>query len=159
MKSFFRPKEARQIINALLELAFIKLGFEGEELKKKVRERQLSYRMLWYWDETQFISPSYRRHKKYRLYVFFDLVLLWTISDLKLVREHSLQELREFIRDIKKVLPEHIHPTMELTLLIEGERVLVFNGLLPLDAATQEQFLRFDTSDLHQQITTQYPRG
>src|ERR1043166_10220091 len=103
MKSFFTPKEVAKLIG-------------------------ISYRQVQYWDKTNFIKPSYRRRGKYRLYTFSDLIQL---EVAKVLRETniSIQRLRKIIKSLKSLLPQVNHPLVELTFLIEGERILVFNGV------------------------------
>ncbi len=131
MKSFFTPKEVVELIG-------------------------ISYRQIQYWDKTNFIKPSYRRRGKYRLYTFADLVQLrFTV----LLREHgtSIQRLRRTIKSLKSLLPQVHQPLFELTFLIEGECILIFNGELLMDSVCGQSYIRFDVASLVEEIKRVFP--
>ena len=131
MKNFFTPKEVARLIG-------------------------ISYRQIQYWDKTHFIKPSYRRRGKYRLYNFTDLIQLRVIKTL---REHgsSVQRLRLTIKTLKSLLPHVHHPLVELTFLIEGDRVLVFNGEILMNPACGQSYVRFDVKSLCDEIEKVFP--
>ena len=131
MKSTFTPKEVVRIIG-------------------------ISYRQIQYWDKTSFIRPSYRSHGKYRQYTFSDLVQM---KVAKLLRDHdvSIQKLRKIIKSLRELLPRISFPLGECNLLIEGDRILVFNGDVLMDASTDGQYVRFDARVLRRQINESYP--
>lgn len=124
--------------------------------KEVVRLIGISYRQIQYWDKTNFMKPSYRRRGKYRLYTFADLIQLRVA---KLLREHgtSIQRLRRTIRSLKALLPQVQHPLAELTFLIEGERILVFNGEIVMDSAAGQSYIRFDVKSLVEEIKRIFP--
>lgn len=131
MRNFFTPKEVARLIN-------------------------ISYRQIVYWDKTNFIKPSYRRRGKYRLYTFTDLIQLRVI---KLLRENgsSIQHLRRTIKSLKSLLPQCHHPLVDLTFLIEGDRILVFNGEILMNSATGQSYIRFDVKSLCDEIGKVFP--
>ena len=131
MKSFFTPKEVAKLIG-------------------------ISYRQIQYWDKTNFIKPSYRRRGKYRLYTFSDLIQL---KVAKVLRETniSIQRLRKIIKSLKSLLPQVNHPLVDLTFLIEGERILVFNGVVLMSSKSTTNYVRFDVKSLRDEIDRTFP--
>ena len=131
MKSFFTPKEVAKLIG-------------------------ISYRQIQYWDKTSFIKPSYRRRGKYRLYTFSDLIQL---KVAKVLREtnNSIQRLRKIIKSLKSLLPQVNHPLVDLTFLIEGERILVFNGVVLMSSKSNTNYVRFDVKSLRDEIDRTFP--
>ena len=131
MKSFFTPKEVAKLIG-------------------------ISYRQIQYWDKTNFIKPSYRRRGKYRLYTFSDLIQL---KVAKILREtnFSIQRLRKTIKSLKALLPQVSHPLVDLTFLIEGERILVFNGVVLMNSKSGHDYIRFDVKSLRDEIERTFP--
>ena len=131
MKSFFTPKEVAKLIG-------------------------ISYRQIQYWDKTNFIKPSYRRRGKYRLYTFADLIQL---KVAKVLRETSIsiQRLRKIIKSLKSLLPQVSHPLVDLTFLIEGERILVFNGIVLMSSKSNSNYVRFDVRSLRDEIDRTFP--
>ncbi len=133
MKSFFTPKEVAKLVN-------------------------ISYRQIQYWDKTNFIRPSYRRRGKYRLYTFSDLIQLKVARTL---RDHdfSIQRLRKTLVSLKELLPQVAHPLVDLTFLIEGDRILVFNGEVLMNDASGQNYIRFDVKSLREEINIQFPES
>jgi DNA-binding transcriptional MerR regulator len=131
MKSFFTPKEVARIID-------------------------ISYRQIQYWDKTNFIKPSYRRKSKYRLYTFTDLFQL-KISKVLRSRGFSIQKLRKTIDTLRNLLPYVSHPLVELSFLIDEERILVFNGEVVMDDKAKEDYISFRVMDLREEVDHLYP--
>jgi len=131
MKSFFTPKEVAKLIG-------------------------ISYRQIQYWDKTNFIKPSYRRRGKYRLYTFADLLQLKVAKVLR-ESEFSIQRLRKTIKSLKALLPQVGHPLVDLTFLIEGERILVFNGMVLMSSQSGQNYIRFDVRSLRDEIDRTFP--
>lgn len=129
MKSFFTPKEVAKLIG-------------------------ISYRQIQYWDKTSFIKPSYRRRGKYRLYTFSDLIHLKVAKTLR-ENEFSIQKLRTTIKQLKELLPQVTRPLVDLTFLIEGERILVFAGEVLINKG--QSFIRFDVKSLRDQVEEVFP--
>ena len=130
-KSFFTPKEVAKLVN-------------------------ISYRQIQYWDKTNFIRPSYRRRGKYRLYTYADLICL---KVARLLRDHnfSIQRLRTTIVSLKDLLPQVAHPLIELTFLIEGDRILIFNGEVLKNPNADKGYISFQVSTLQAQIDEAFP--
>mgnify|MGYP001545817820 CR=1 FL=1 len=78
MKSFFTPKDVRELAD-------------------------VSYRQIQYWDKSNFISPSYRRRGKYRLYTFGDVLQIKIVETLR-KKGYSVQQLRETIDTLRSIL-------------------------------------------------------
>jgi len=131
MKSFFTPKEVAKLIG-------------------------ISYRQIQYWDKTNFIKPSYRRRGKYRLYTFADLIQLKVAKTLR-EQSYSIQKLRTTIKSLKTILPQVSHPFVELTFLIEGDRILVFNGDVLMNPASDTAYICFRVQDLREEIFKLFP--
>lgn len=131
MKSFFTPKEVARIVG-------------------------ISYRQMQYWDKTNFIKPSYRRKGKYRLYTFTDLIQLKVAKTLREAK-FSIQKLRTTIKSLKTLIPQVTHPLVELTFLIEGSRILVFNGEVLMNSISGQNYIRFDVKDLREEINEIFP--
>lgn len=133
MKSFFTPKDVASIVG-------------------------ISYRQIQYWDKTSFIKPSYRRKGKYRLYTFSDLIQL---KVAKTLRDHnfSIQRLRKTIKSLRSLLPQVSHPMVDLTFLIEGDRILVFNGEVLMNAISGQNYIRFDVSKLRDEVDRLFPES
>ncbi len=131
MKSFFTPKEVSRIVD-------------------------LSYRQIQYWDKTNFIKPSYRRKSKYRLYTFTDLFQL-KISKVLRRKGFSIQKLRKTIEVLRKLLPQVSHPLIDLTFLIDEDRILVFNGDVVCDDHARAQYIKFRVRDLRNEIDRLFP--
>lgn len=131
MKSFFTPKEVAQIVG-------------------------ISYRQIQYWDKTSFIRPSYRRRGKYRLYTFTDLIQLKVAKTLRNAN-FSIQRLRTTIKSLRSLLPQIRHPLVELTFLIDGDRILVFSGDVVMNASSGQNYIRFDVRSLRAEINRLFP--
>lgn len=130
MKSTFTPKEVVKIIG-------------------------ISYRQIQYWDKTNFIRPSYRSHGKYRQYTFSDLVQMRVAKMLR-DRDVSIQRLRKIIKGLRDLLPRINFSLSECSLLIEGEKILVFHGDVLMDVSTGQNYVRFDARTLREQINELY---
>jgi DNA-binding transcriptional MerR regulator len=131
MKSFFTPKEVARIID-------------------------ISYRQIQYWDKTNFIKPSYRRKSKYRLYTFTDLFQL-KISKVLRRKGFSIQKLRKTIEILKNLLPQVSHPLIELTFLIDENKILVFNGDVVMDEEAEQDYVKFRVRDLRSEVDCLFP--
>lgn len=129
MKSFFTPKEIRELVD-------------------------ISYRQIQYWDKSSFISPSYRRRDKYRLYTFGDLVLL---KVAEVLRKHglSIQQLRSKIHMLKGLLAKISFPLGDLNILFEKDNILLFNGEV-LVSPGNKQYILFSVKSLREKLNELY---
>lgn len=127
VKSFFSPRDIERALN-------------------------VSYRQLQYWDQTDFIKPSYKKQQKFRLYTFTDVLLLKIAWDLRQNHHFSIQKLRKTIELMKKLLHRVTHPLLELTFLISEERILVFNGDVVMDDVSAGNHYRFCVRQLRTEI-------
>ena len=126
MKSFFTPREVAQIVG-------------------------ISYRQIQYWDKTNFVRPSYRRKGKYRLYTFLDLVQLKLARTLRSSKV-SIQRLRATMASLKTMLANVNKPLVELTFLVDGGRILIFDGSIFLNASSEKKYIRFDVRTLRNDV-------
>lgn len=125
MKTFFSPKDVREIAD-------------------------VSYRQIQYWDKSNFISPSYRRKGKYRLYTFADLLQIKIVETLR-KNGYSVQQLRNTITVLKAMLKKVNFPYTELKILFEKNRILMFNGDVVMSKESQKS-IYFNADTLKQQI-------
>jgi len=130
----------------------VKSTFTPKEVVKIIG---ISYRQIQYWDKTNFIRPSYRSHGKYRQYTFSDLVQMRVAKMLR-DRDVSIQRLRKIIKGLRDLLPRINFPLSECSLLIEGEKILVFHGDVLMDMVTGQNYVRFDARTLRGQINELY---
>ena len=131
MKSFFIPKDIQKLLH-------------------------ISYRQLQYWDRTNFIKPSYRRKGKYRLYVFRDLVLLEFTKRLRNLG-FSIQQLRQLVRSLRSLLPQTTFPMVDLTILVENDKLILASGDVLMSGAASKSYLVFKVSDLRDKIDDWWP--
>ncbi|MBI3892724.1 MAG: MerR family transcriptional regulator [Candidatus Wallbacteria bacterium] len=131
MKSLFSPKDVVSVVG-------------------------ISYRQLQYWDKTSFIKPSAIHMGKYRNYTFQELVQL---KLAKILRESnvSIQKLRKVLESVKDLLPKVGCPLAECAFLIDGEKVLIFNGDVVMDPETSKQFFRFEVRALREEVDRIFP--
>ena len=129
LKSFFSPRDIEKALN-------------------------VSYRQLQYWDQTDFIKPSYKKQQKFRLYTFADVLLLKVAWELRQNHNFSIQKLRKTVELMKKLLHRVTHPLVELTFLISEERILVFNGDVVMDDITAAKHVKFSVGQLRSEIDT-----
>ena len=126
MKSFFTPREVAQIVG-------------------------ISYRQIQYWDKTNFVRPSYRRKGKYRLYTFLDLVQLKLARTLRSSKV-SIQRLRATMASLKTMLANVNKPLVELTFLVDGGQILIFDGNIFLNGSSEKKYVRFDVRTLRNDV-------
>ncbi len=131
MKSLFSPKDVVHVVG-------------------------ISYRQLQYWDKTDFIKPTAIQLGKYRNYTFQELVQM---KLAKILREQhvSIQKLRKVIESVKDLLVRAGCPLSDCSFLIDGEKVLLFNGDVVMDSDSSRSFFRFDVKSLRQDIDRVFP--
>lgn len=96
MKSFFTPKEVRELIG-------------------------LNYRRLQYWDKSYFVRPSYRRRGKYRLYTFRDLLLLFVAMQCLAEGMSRLNRVRPLLKYLGNLLSEFSMPLIDVCVVIDPD--------------------------------------
>lgn len=128
LKTFFSPKDVREIAD-------------------------VSYRQIQYWDKSNFISPSYRRKGKYRLYTFSDLLQIKIVETLR-KEGYSVQQLRKTIATLRLMLKKVNFPFTELKILFEKNRILLFNGDVFMSKENSKA-IYFNAGSLKQQISEQ----
>ena len=130
--SFFTPKEVAKLVN-------------------------ISYRQIQYWDKTRFIWPSCRRRGKYRLYTFADLILLKLARVLR-DYDFSIQRLRKTVEQIKKLLAKASCTLIEITFVIYGDCVLMFNGdMVLMNSLKGENCIIFSARSLWAEVNEKFP--
>lgn len=129
MKSFFTPKDVRELAD-------------------------VSYRQIQYWDKSNFISPSYRRRGKYRLYTFGDLLQIKIVETLR-KKGYSVQQLRETIDTLRSILKKISFPFTDLKILFEKQRMLIFNGDVVL-SHDSEKYIYFSAAALRAKMNELY---
>lgn len=129
MKSFFTPKDVRELAD-------------------------VSYRQIQYWDKSNFISPSYRRRGKYRLYTFGDVLQIKIVETLR-KKGYSVQQLRETIDTLRSILKKISFPFTDLKILFEKHRMLIFNGDVVL-SHDSDKYIYFSAAALRQKLTELY---
>ncbi len=102
MKTSFTPTEVAQIAN-------------------------ISYRQIQYWDKTNFIKPSLRKHGKFRLYSVADLSSLTLARTLR-DHEYSIQSLRAIIDDYKGLIPKVRGDFLNATITVTGNILKIYTG-------------------------------
>jgi len=124
MKSFITPKETREIIG-------------------------ISYRQLQYWDNSRFISPSYRSNKRngMRQYTFSDLILLKTAKQLR-DKGYSIQRLRKVMGNAKQLLNLVTSPKSNYNILVDGDDVILFTGDVQVSDSSLERMVIIKTNDV-----------
>ena len=133
MKSFFTPRDITSLVG-------------------------ISYRQVQYWDETHFLSPSYRRRGKYRLYTFTDLFLAYFVQKLR-SNGASIQKLRTILKTTKEFLPRSTFPVGDLCVLVEiqSQRVLVFASLPLMSRAAERSYVLVDARKLAEEVDRLWP--
>ena len=129
MKSFFTPKEIRELVD-------------------------ITYRQIQYWDKSRFIIPSYRRRGKYRLYTFGDLVLL-KVAELLRKKGNSIQQLRQTISNLREMLRNITFPFSELNILFKDDQILLFNGEVIMNGNSKDYIL-FSVKGLRERLDEVY---
>ncbi len=124
--------------------------------KDVVRVTGISYRQIQYWDSSGFIRPSARRGGRYRAYTFGDLVRLQVARELR-SRGVSIQKLRSVIQSLDRLMERTPGSLEGLTLLIDGESILVFTGEVIMDGDTQRGFYQFKVSELEARVREVFP--
>ncbi len=116
----------------------------------------LSYRQLQYWDRSGFFSPSVRTGGNYRRYTFDDLVLLELVKTLK-DNHFSIQRLRDMFGRIRAMLPHVDRDAGDMTVVMEGDRLMVFTGDTLLDAHLDSKTIRFSVRALREKLDYLFP--
>ena len=80
------------------------------------------------------------------------MLLLKIAWELRQKRNFSIQKLRKTIDLMKKLLHKVTHPLIELTFLIDEERILVFNGDVVMDEISADNHFKFCVGELREEI-------
>lgn len=134
MKSFFWPRDVREIV-------------------------EVTYRQIQYWDIVGFIKPSHRRHERYRLYTFADLIC-FKIAMLFITNGMSVQWLKKshMIEHLRITLASCSYPLEELQFSLEGKRLTVYHGDIILDTLSKTA-TRYSAKALRRRVNELYPVG
>ena len=131
MKSFFTPKEVSRVTG-------------------------IHYQMAMNWNAKGFICSTYKRKGKYRLYTFKDLTKLQLALTLR-KEGYSIQKQKLMFPILEKLLTETPHPFIELSFLIEGDRMVIFPGDMVVSKAYHAGFVKFKVSDFRKLVDQVYP--
>ncbi len=124
-----------------------KQGFSSQDV---TRITSISQRQLQYWCKTALITPSMQTPGGHARFSFYDLVTLKTISTL--IRAGvSIQKVRHCIDKLVKLLPEVKYPLSELSIVANGEAVLVFHQGSAFEVITGQEWI-VDIAKLNQQV-------
>jgi len=122
------------------------LGFSSKEV---TRITAISQRQLQYWCKTALITPSKYTIGGHVRFSFHDLVTIKTIATL-LRAGVSTQKIRHCITKLIKLLPEVKYPLSELSIIANGESILVFHQGSAFEVITGQEWI-VDIAKLDQQ--------
>ncbi|MEW5693005.1 MAG: MerR family transcriptional regulator [Candidatus Hydrogenedentota bacterium] len=120
--------------------------FQSQEV---IRITGVSNRQLQYWDETNFIKPSFKSTRR-RRYTLRDIVL---IKICKTIQDHlglSIQELRRNLNRIRELLPREVVPLEDVVVYTDGENIIVAERGRYLNFSLRQNMLKFDLGEIIQ---------
>jgi len=100
----------------------------------------LSQRQLHYWRRTQLVVPSNHSPGGHARYSFLDLIIIRAIKQL-LDAGVSVQRTRKSISCLRKFLPSIKTPLNELTLVVNGEVILVLHQGAVFEAISGQEWI------------------
>ena len=101
---------------------------------------KLSQRQLHYWRRTQLVIPSNHSPGGHARYSFIDLIIIRAIRQL-LDAGVSVQRIRKSISHLRRFLPSIKTPLSELTLVANGEVVLVLHQGAVFEAISGQEWI------------------
>ena len=101
---------------------------------------KLSQRQLHYWRRTQLVIPSNQSPGGHARYSFVDLIIIRAIKQL-LDAGVSIQRIRKSIAHLRLFLPSIKTPLSELTLVANGEVVLVLHQGAVFEAISGQEWI------------------
>ncbi|MFV2061277.1 MAG: MerR family transcriptional regulator [Gammaproteobacteria bacterium] len=122
-------------------------GFSSQDV---TRITAISQRQLQYWCKTALITPSMQTPGGHARFSFCDLVTLKTISTL--IRAGvSTQKVRHCINKLVQLLPEVQYPLSELSIVANGETILVFHQGSAFEVISGQEWI-IDIAKLDKQV-------
>ncbi len=105
MKSFFEPNDVEAVVG-------------------------LSYRQIQYWDSSDFIKPSYKKHGRYRCYTFEDLVTIQVIDKVNREGKVSIQKMRKsLLPAFRSMLKKLTQPLVNYQIIVlKKGQILMYTG-------------------------------
>lgn len=100
----------------------------------------LSQRQLHYWRRTQLVTPSNHSPGGHARYSFTDLIIIRAIKQL-LDAGVSVQRIRGSISRLRQFLPSIKTPLNELTLVVNGEVILVLHKGAAFEAISGQEWI------------------
>jgi DNA-binding transcriptional MerR regulator len=100
----------------------------------------LSQRQLHYWRRTQLVTPSDSSPGGHARYTFVDLIIIRAIKQL-LDAGVSVQRVRRSIARLRQLLPSITTPLSELTLVANGDVVLVLYQGAVFEAISGQEWI------------------
>jgi DNA-binding transcriptional MerR regulator len=100
----------------------------------------LSQRQLQYWRRTQLVTPSDQSPGGHARYTFIDLIIIRAIKQL-LDAGVSVQRVRGSIIQLRRFLPSIETPLSELTLVVNGEVILVLHQGAAFEAISGQEWI------------------
>lgn len=91
------------------------INYTPRDLKAIVH---ISYRQIQYWDKTQFLQPSQKKHGKYRSYSFNDVFEAKLLHKLRDEYGLSVQQLRKIAPNLRAELANNRGDPLELRVVI-----------------------------------------
>lgn len=77
--------------------------------------------------------------------------------DLKTKEKMSIQQLRKTMKSLRYLLPQVQHPSTELTVLINDEKIMIFNGDVLCNRQASDSYYRFNAGRLREKVEEMYP--
>ncbi len=105
---------------------------------------------LRYWARSGLVEPTGRRGQT-RYYTFQDLVGLRVAKGL-LEAGVSARRVRRAVEALRRQLPRHSRPLVELRVYSDGDAVVVRDGDRPFDAESGQLLLDFSVRELEQHV-------
>jgi len=123
---------------------------QGFTSKEVTRITAISQRQLQYWCKTALITPSMQTRGGHARFSFHDLVTIKTIATL--IRAGvSTQKVRQCIDKLVQLLPEVPYPLSELSIVANGETILVFHQGTAFEVITGQEWI-VDIAKLSAQV-------
>jgi DNA-binding transcriptional MerR regulator len=124
-----------------------KQGFSSQDV---TRITSISQRQLQYWCKTALIIPSMQTAGGHARFSFYDLVTIKTIATL-LRAGVSTQKVRQCIAKLQQILPEVKYPLSELSIVANGETILVFHQGSAFEVISGQEWI-IDIAKLNYQV-------
>lgn len=118
--------------------------FQSQEV---IRVTGVSNRQLQYWDETNFIKPSFKTTRR-RKYTMRDIVLIKICKTLQDQLGLSIQELRKSLNRVRELLPRERLPLDQVVVYTDGQNVIVAEKGRYLNFSLHGNMMKFDLGEI-----------